>query len=130
MKLARNLIVVTGSALLVALAGCATTRNPLADSAEVLDRNAQALAAQADAMTPVLEQDAHRLAESTYQFRGVVGANGTDNTRARTAFESVSQNYRRVNEDVNHINTEDARAALRRVKEAYQDVERAMGAGS
>jgi hypothetical protein len=132
MEFARNVMLATACAMLVGLAGCAATRNSntLADSAAALDRNAHALAAQSDAMNPALEQDAHQLAESTLQFHSVVSANGTDNAGARTAFESVSRNYQKVTKDVNQVNTANARAALRPVTEAYEAVERAMGAHS
>jgi hypothetical protein len=131
MEFARNIMLATASAMLLGLAGCVATRNStLADSAATLDRNAHALANQADAMTPALEQDARQLAESTLQFHSVVGVNGTDDASAKTAFESVSRNYQKVTEDVNQVNTANARDALRPVTEAYQAVEREMGAHS
>jgi len=130
MKLARTIMVITGSAMLIGLAACATTRNPLADSADTLNHNAQAFAQQSDAMTPVLRQDAHQLAQSTLQFRSVIGVNGTDNADAKTAFEDVSRNYQRVKADVDQIDTPNVRADLRPVTEAYQGVERTMRAPS
>jgi hypothetical protein len=128
MELARNIMFATASALLVTLAGCATTpRNPLVDSADTLAYNAHALADHSDAISPTLEWDAHQLAESTYQFRTAVPVNGTDDASAKTAFEAVSRNYQKVNDDVNQLNTSNARAALRPVTEAYQAVERRLG---
>jgi hypothetical protein len=136
MQLARNITVAAATALLVTLAGCATgtstttpTSNALADSAATLERNAEALADHSDAMTIDLQQDAHQLAESTLHFRTVVG-NGTDVASARTAFESVTQNYQRVQADVNQVDTTAARTDLRPVTEAYESVERALKTSS
>lgn len=140
MERARNIMLAAGFAMLVALAGCSTTRNTpansgstsassgntLADSATALERNARALADQSDQMTPVLQQDAHRLADSAFQFHSYVGVSGTDNASARSAFESVSRNYQRVSEDVNEVGTANARADLQPVTQAYQEVERAL----
>ena len=128
MELARNVMFVTASALLVTLAGCATTpRNPLVDSADTLAHSAHALADHSDAISPTLEWDAHQLAESTFQFRTAVPVNGTDDASAKAAFGAVARNYQKVNEDVNQVNTANARAALRPVTEAYQAVARQMG---
>jgi phage shock protein A len=130
MELARNVMLTTVSAMLIGLAACATTRNPLVDSADTLNHNAQALAQQSDAMTPVLEQDAHQLAQSTLEYRSVVGLNGTDIASARTAFESVSRNYQKVKDDIAQVNTPNARADLRPVTEAYENVERMLQSAS
>jgi hypothetical protein len=137
MQLIRNITAAAATALLVTLAGCATgsgaSNSPastaLADSAATLYRNAQALADHSDAMTPDLQQDAHHLAESTLQFRTAVG-NGSDVASARTAFESVTQNYQRVQADVHQVDTAAARADLRPVTEAYEYVERALKTSS
>jgi hypothetical protein len=131
MEPARNVMLAIASTMLVALAGCAattTTRNTaLADSAATLDRNAQALADHSDAMTPDLAQDAHALAQSTFHFYYAVGADGTATTDARTAFESVTRDLQKVTEDVSQADNANARADLKPVTEAYQDVQRAMG---
>lgn len=133
MEVAPKIILASAAAMLVALAGCSTTHttpavshSALADSAKALDRNAQALADHSDTMTPAFQQDAHRLADSTFQFDHVVAATGGGNTDAKSAFESVSQNYQRVSEDVNQLGTTEARADLQPVTDAYQDVEHAL----
>jgi hypothetical protein len=134
MELARDIMLATASALLLALAGCATTgdtpagqsNNALADSANALARNAQALADHSDNTTPVMQQDAHNLAESTFHFHNLVGISGTDSASARSAFESVSRNYQKVSEDVNQADTAEARDDLQPVTEAYQAVQHAL----
>jgi hypothetical protein len=131
MELARNIMLAAASAMVVALAGCSTTTaahsgSTLAESATALQRNAQALADQSDTMTPAVQQDAHRLADSTFRFQSYVAANGTDNASARSAFESVSRNYQKVSQDVAQLDTANARADLQPVTDAYQDVERAL----
>jgi hypothetical protein len=130
MEVRRAIVWVSASAVLMCLAACATTRNPLADSADTLNHNAQAFAQQSDAMTPALRQDAHQLADSTLEFRSVVGVNGTDSASAKTAFEDVSRSYHRVKADVDQVGTPNSEADLRPVTEAYQNVERVMRAPS
>lgn len=130
MELARNVMLGTAFALLIGLAACATTRNPLVDSADQLNRSAQAFADASDATTPALQQDAHQLAQSTLQFRSVVGVKGTEDASAREAFESVSRNYQKVQDDVNQVGTPNVRAQLRPVSKAYDDAEHAMRAPS
>ena len=130
MELARNVLLAAASALLIGLAACATTRNPLVDSADVLNRNAQAFADVSDATTPTLQQDAHQLAQSTLQFRSLVGVNRTDDASAKEAFEAVSRNYQRVQGDVDQVGTANVREELRPVTKAYEDVAHAMRATS
>jgi hypothetical protein len=126
MELARKFTSATAFALLLGLAACATTRNPLADSANELNRNAQAFADESDATTPALQQDAHQLAQSTLQFRSIVGVKGTDDASAREVFESVTQSYQRVQGDVNQLGSANVREELAPVTKAYEDVEHAM----
>jgi hypothetical protein len=130
MELARKVMLAAASALLIGLAACATTRNPLVDSADELNRNAQAFADESDATTPALQQDAHQLAQSTLRFRSTVGVEGTDDAGAREVFESVSRNYQKVQDDVNQVGTANVRAQLRPATKAYDDVEHAMRAPS
>jgi hypothetical protein len=134
MAFARDIMLAAASTVLVALGGCATAgntsgdhaNNALANSADVLARNAQALADHSDDMTPVLQQDAHRLAESSFHFHNVVGLSGTDSASARAEFESVTRNYQKVSEDVSQVDTAEAREDLQPVTEAYQSVQRAL----
>jgi ABC-type Fe3+-hydroxamate transport system substrate-binding protein len=133
MELARNIMLAVTSAALLALAGCSSTRttptsssNALARSADALDRSARVLADESDTMNPALQDDAHRLAASAFQFHHDVGLDGTDNSSTRSAFESVSRTYQQVKQDVDHLGNADARADLQPVTEAYQDAEHAL----
>lgn len=124
----------TASLMAVALAGCATTpHGGLNHSAARLDRNAQALAQDAQeaprgyAESTGYAQDAQDFADRAHEFRRTVEEDGGDSGDAKASFHDLSRSYNALRDDVQRSDNPYARRDLQPVTQAYLDVEDDMG---
>lgn len=129
MELARNIMFGMTGAVLLAVAGCATTSRPpgLTESAEKLDVSARALAAHSDTIGPPYQPDAHELAKRAHDFRSMVDTATVSSADVSDQFELVSQTYHKMREDAEHANTQQAYSELEPVTAAYSDVQHDLG---
>ena len=107
----------TASLMAVALAGCATTsrHGGLDHSAARLDRNAQALA-----------QDAQDFAVRAHEFRRTVES-GADRADVKASFDELSRSYHALRDSVERSGSDTARRDMQPVTQAYLDIEDDMG---
>lgn len=122
------------SLMTVALAGCATTRHGGLDhSADRLDRNAQALAQDAEeaprgySENTSYTEDARDFADRAHEFRRTVEDSSADKRDVRASFDGLSRSYHSLRDDVERSGNEDARHDMVPVTQAYLDVEDDMG---
>jgi hypothetical protein len=134
MRLSGKVGWLTASLMALALVGCATTRHGGLDhSAARLDRNAQALAQDAqDAPRGYAEntsyaEDANDFADRAHEFRRIVEDPSADKQDVRASFDELSRSYHTLRDDVQRSGDEDARSDLHPVTQAYLDVEDDMG---
>jgi hypothetical protein len=129
----------TASLMVMALAGCATTRHGgLDSSADRLDRNAQDFAQDSrdaprgyDESTSYTE-DARDFADRAHEFRRTVqGRDSEDGDSTdrdvKAAFDELSRSYHALRDDVERSGSPDARRDMQPVTQAYLDVEDNMG---
>jgi hypothetical protein len=128
-ELARKIIFGMTGAVLIAVAGCATTTRPagLTQSAEKLDLSARVLADRSDTIGPPYQPDAHELAQRAHEFRSMVDTATVSSADVSAQFDRVSQTYHKMREDAEHANTQQAHAELEPVTAAYRDVEHDLG---
>lgn len=129
----------TASLMLMALAGCATTRHGgLDSSADRLDRNAQAFAEDSrEAPRGYSEntsytEDARDFADRAHEFNRTVegrdaGDGDVSDRDVKTAFDELSRSYHALRDDVEKSENPDARRDMQPVTQAYLDVEDNMG---
>ncbi len=129
MDFARNVVFGMAGAVLLAVAGCATTSRPagLTESAEKLDLSARVLAAHSDTIGPPYQPDAHELAQRAHDFRSMVDTAIVSNADVSAQFDLVSQTYHKMREDAEHANTQQAYSELEPVTAAYRDVQHDLG---
>ncbi|MGB6602960.1 MAG: hypothetical protein WA747_15685 [Steroidobacteraceae bacterium] len=133
---ARTLMLGTAAALFLGLSACATTRSALTGSTLDLQHSANTLAEDASNLPPPADEgyavdvnyarDAHELAESARELRHTVQEGGSD-ADVRMAFNRVSRSFHAVRDEVHHSDSERARADLRPVEAAYDDVQHDLG---
>lgn len=130
---------ITASLMAVALAGCATTRHGgLNRSADRLDRNAQALAQDAQNAPRGYNQgsssyteDAQDFAVRARNFRRTVETSDANQADVKSSFDELSRSYHALRDAVEHSGDSVARRDMQPVTRAYLDVEDDMGgAGS
>ena len=137
MRLSGKAGCLTASLMVIALAGCVTTRHGgLDSSAARLDRNAQDFAQDSrdaprgyDESTGYAE-DARDFADRAHEFRRAVEDNGEGDTGDRdvkASFDELSRSYHALRDDVEHSGNPDARRDMQPVTQAYLDVEDNMG---
>lgn len=124
----------TASLAAMALAGCATTSHGgLQRSADRLDRNAQALAQDAQEAPRGYDentsytQDARDFADRAHEFRRTLEERGRDDRDVQASFDGLSRSYHTLRDDVERSHDSMARRDLRPVTRAYLDVEDDMG---
>jgi hypothetical protein len=129
----------TASLMVMALAGCATTRHGgLDSSAGRLDRNAQAFAQDsAEAPRGYSEntgymEDARDFADRAHEFRRTVedrdeGDRDVSDRDVRASFDELSRSYHSLRDGVERSGDPDARRSMQPVTQAYLDVEDNMG---
>jgi hypothetical protein len=124
MEFARSTIWGIAGALLMAIAGCATTTRPpgLSESAEKLDLSARVLAERSDSIGPPYQYDAHDLAQRAHEFRSLVDTATVSDADVSAQFDLVSQTYHKMRADAEHANTQQAYSELEPVTTAYRDV--------
>ena len=131
MHFARNIASALVGAMLVAMAGCATTTTTrptgLSQSAEQLDMNARTLAAHSDYIGPPHQSDAHDLAKRAYDFRSMVNTATVSSSEVQAQFQLVSESYHKLQADVEHTRTQQAYSDMEPVTAAYHAVEHDMG---
>jgi hypothetical protein len=117
----------------VALAGCATGRHGgLDNSAARLDRNAQALAQDAQEAprgysdNTSYPEDAQDFAVRAHEFRRTVDS-GADRSEVRASFAELSRSYHALRDSVEHSGSDEARRDMQPVTQAYLDIEDDMG---
>jgi hypothetical protein len=128
----------TASLITVALVGCATTRHGGLDhSAARLDRNAQALAQDAQNAPrgynggSSYTEDAQDFAVRAHEFRRTVEDSDSNRADVKTSFDELSRSYHALRDAAEHSGDSDARRDMQPVTQAYLDVEDDMGgAGS
>ena len=125
---------ITASLMVVALAGCATTRHGGLDrSADRLDRNAQAFAQDAQEAPRAYSggtgytQDAQDFADRAHEFRRTVEDPNSDRRAVAASFDSLSRSYHALRDHVERSGGSNARRDMRPVTQAYLDVEDDMG---
>jgi hypothetical protein len=129
-EFARNIMFGMTGAVLIAVAGCATTRPPgLTESAEKLDLSARVLADRSDTIGPPYQPDAHELAQRAHEFRSMVDTATVSSADVSAQFDLVSQTYHKIREDAEHANTQQAYSELEPVTAAYRDVRHDLGSG-
>jgi hypothetical protein len=124
----------TGSLMVVALAGCASTPHGGLDySANRLDSNAQVFSQDAtqaprgyDENTSYTE-DARAFADRAHEFRRTVEDPSADKRDVRASFDDLSRSYHALRDDVQRSDSDYARRDLAPVTQAYLDVEDDMG---
>lgn len=130
---------ITASLMALALGGCATSRHGgLTSSADRLDRNAQALAQDAQSAprgynegSTSYPEDAQDFAVRAHNFRRTVEDSDADKADVRTSFDELSRSYHALRDSVEHSGDSEARRDMQPVTQAYLDVEDDMGgAGS
>ena len=130
---------IAASLMAVALAGCATTRHGgLNRSADRLDRNAQALAEDAQNAPRGYNQgsssyteDAQDFAVRARNFHRTVEASDANQADVKSSFDELSRSYHALRDSVEHSGDSVARRDMQPVTRAYLDVEDDMGgAGS
>lgn len=118
---------------LLALGGCVSTRSNLADSAERLEHNANALAHDTDRLPAGSDfprgytRDTEQLADDARRFRHVAEDRDATDGDVKVAFKRVSQSYHAVRDDVEHSDSREARSDLKPVTDAYLDLENQVG---
>jgi hypothetical protein len=120
--------------MMIALAGCATTRHGgLDSSAARLDRNAQDFA-QDSTQAPRgydesagYTEDARDFADRAHRFRRTVEARDSEDRDVKASFDELSRSYHALRDDVERGGTPDARRDMQPVTQAYLDVEDNMG---
>lgn len=123
----------TASLTAVALVGCATTHGGLYTSADRLDRNAQAFAADSEeaprgyAEDTRYTEDARDFADRAHEFRRTVEDHGADNRDVKASFDDLSRSYHSLRDDVERSGDRQASRDLQPVTQAYLDVEDNMG---
>jgi len=130
-EFARNIMFGMTGAVLIAVAGCATTTRPagLAESAERLDLSARVLADRSDTIGPPYQPDAHELAQRAHEFRSMVDTATVSSADVSAQFDLVSQTYHKIREDAEHANTQQAYSELEPVTAAYREVRHDLGSG-
>ena len=124
----------TASLMVIALAGCATTRHGgLDSSADRLDRNAQDFAQDStqaprgyDESTGYTE-DARDFADRAHEFRRTVEDRDAEDRDVKASFDELSRSYHALRDDVERSGNPDARRDMQPVTQAYLDVEDNMG---
>ncbi|HEV8334282.1 MAG TPA: hypothetical protein VGQ22_22850 [Steroidobacteraceae bacterium] len=111
----------------VGLAGCVTTQGNLESSAERLERNAEALRADArDDGSSSYYRDAQQFAEEARDFRRTLDERRADREDVKDAFRDLSGRYHALRDEVERTRDRDAELDFKPVTEAYLDVEREM----
>ncbi|MGH8179405.1 MAG: hypothetical protein ACRETR_00340, partial [Steroidobacteraceae bacterium] len=123
----------TASLMVIALAGCATTRHGgLDSSADRLDRNAQDFAQDSTEAPRGYDEntgytdDARDFADRAHEFRRTVEDRedaDTSDRDVKTAFDELSRSYHALRDDVQRSGNPDARRDMQPVTQAYLDVE-------
>jgi hypothetical protein len=117
---------------LAAIAGCTLTRGKPASSAARLQHNANVLASDVLSSNYASDprgyaHDAHNLSEDAKNLREALSEGSPDNPEVRAAFERVSQSYQTLHDAVEQSDNHEARKDLKRITEAYLDVEHKIG---
>lgn len=127
-------VMLTGAVLGLALSGCVTTHGNLASSADRLERASLAMEEDArdrprstDYDSADYSREARELAEQAHDFREAVEERTADSRDVRGSFERLSRRYHDLRDEVERTEGHQVRADMRRVTEAYLDVEREMG---
>jgi outer membrane murein-binding lipoprotein Lpp len=131
MLAARPFAVMLMSAMLTALAGCATTHGRLSSSADRLEHDSDAMASDArnassDYAASDYTRDARELADRADAFRRTVNDSRADDRDIDDAFDRLSRSYHTLREDVDRSDSPEARADLRPVTQDYLDLEGQM----
>lgn len=124
----------TAPLMVIALAGCATTRHGgLDSSADRLDRNAQDFA-QDSTQAPRgydenagYTEDARDFADRAHRFRRTVEDRDSEDRDVKASFDELSRSYHALRDDVERGGSPDARRDMQPVTQAYLDVEDNMG---
>jgi hypothetical protein len=130
MEFARNIASGLVGAVLIAVAGCATTTTRpagLSKSAEQLDMDTRVLADRSDTVGPPYQPDAHELAHRAHEFHSMVDTPAVSSADVQSQFELVSESYHKLREDVEHARTQQTYSDLEPVTAAYHDVQHEMG---
>jgi hypothetical protein len=125
--------------MVMALAGCATTRHGgLDSSADRLDRNAQAFAQDSEeaprgySENTSYTEDARDFADRAHQFHRTVedrdeGGGDVTDRDVKASFDELSRSYHALRDDVEKSEDPAARRDMQPVTQAYLDVEDNMG---
>jgi hypothetical protein len=125
--------------MVMALAGCATTRHGgLDSSADRLDRNAQAFAQDSQeaprgySENTSYAEDARDFADRAHEFRRTVegrdeGEGDVSDRDIKTAFDELSRSYHALRDDVEKSEDSEARRDMQPLTQAYLDVEDNIG---
>jgi hypothetical protein len=120
--------------MMIALAGCATTRHGgLDSSADRLDRNAQDFAQDSTEAPRGYDEsagyteDARDFADRAHQFRRAVEDRDSEDRDVKASFDELSRSYHALRDDVERGGNPDARRDMQPVTQAYLDVEDNMG---
>jgi hypothetical protein len=131
----RTITLAIAAALFLAVGACADLRSSLTGSTLRLQRSADLLAEDAANVTPPADdeeypvnysRDAHALAADARELRHTV-EEGASDTDIKVAFNRVSRSFHAVRDEVDHSDSDRARADLRDVTAAYRDVEHDLG---
>jgi len=117
---------------LAAVGGCASTHGKLAKSAEKLQRNASVLGRNTlnsnyGSDPQGYARDAQYLSEDTHRFRETLAEPSPDKPEVKAAFERLSQSYQTLRDEVEQSDSGEARKDMKRITEAYLDVEHKIG---
>ena len=130
---------ITASLMMLAIAGCATTRHGgLDSSADRLDRNAQAFAQDSQeaprgySENTSYTEDARDFADRAHEFHRTVedrdaGDGDVSDRDVKASFDELSRSYHALRDDVEKSGDADARRDMQPVTQAYLDVEDNMG---
>ena len=139
MRVSGNAGWLAASLMMMALAGCATTRHGgLDSSADRLDRNAQAFAQDSEeaprgySENTSYAEDARDFADRAREFRRTVAdrdesGREVSDRDVRASFDELSRSYHSLRDDVEHSGDRNARRDMQPVTQAYLDVEDNMG---
>jgi hypothetical protein len=129
MVFARSFMLGVAAAVLISVAGCATSTRPtgLANAAEQLDTSSRAFAAQSDTVGPPYEAAAHELAKRADDFRSMVETATVSSADVSAQFDLVAQSYHKVRADTDHARIQQLYSALEPVTAAYRNVQRQLG---
>ena len=116
------------AAVVIGLAGCATSNGNLTSSAERLERNAAELQRDArdDGASNAYYRDAQQFADEARDFRRTLEDRHDDRDDVRAAFRDLSDRYHALRDEVERSSDRDAEVDFKPVTEAYLDVEREM----